>query len=467
MSEKHENVVEKWFLEERGIKAETLRSCKVETSDTEARYNIGGRVKVRTGFYNGERKFRYETKGTLALWNLPVKQAEIRDPVIVCEGETDAMRLWQDGGKHKYGMISAMPGCDAITKEMAERLKQLANGATIYFVLDNDKPAKGGGDGAYNPDDWKQANEPVRSVDDSWRRVKALLPKARRIYLPADYKDICEYLNVYSVKDFDGFVVNAEARYNFEHLNLAQPSEAPEYLWQDVVPQSQFVLIQGDMGMGKSMIYQALAVRLANGDPAFLDRRLNPTRDGRVLIVDEENPEAVIRHRLSQLGLRPENQRKLHIIAGRGVRLDNPQDADKLYEDVENFNPDLVCLDSFVRLHMQDENSSSAISAMYNNAVSPLSRQLGAAIILLHHTKKTNSGDSRDRTRGSTDISAGVDQAWDVVDKVLDGGGGTYKYLSRFKTRTGAIGGKDISFKIEDTEDGHLKFPLVDDKGIL
>lgn len=465
MSEKPENVVERWFLEERGIKPETLRACRVETNDTEARFTIGGRTKVRSGFYNGERKFRYTDKGPLALWNLPVKQAEIRDPVIVCEGETDAMRLWQDGGKHKYGMISAMPGCDAITKEMADRLKQIANGATIYFVLDNDKP-KGGGEGAYNPDDWKQANEPVRSVDDSWRRVKVLLPKARRIYLPSDYKDICEYLNVYSVKDFDGFVINAEARYNFETLDLSQPGTPPEYLWTDVVPRSQFVLIQGDMGMGKSMIYQALAVALANGEPKFLGRKLNPVRDGRVLIVDEENPEAVVRHRLAQLGLKPENRKKLHIISQRGIRLDYSQDVDKLYEDVENFSPDLVCLDSFVRFHTSDENASGAISAMYNQAIMPLSRQLGAAVILLHHTKKTSSGDSRDRTRGSTDITAGVDQAWDVVDHVYEGGG-TYKFLSRFKTRTGATGGKDLSFRIEDTDDGGLDFPLVDDKGIL
>lgn len=464
MSEKPANIVEKWFLEERSIKPETLHSCKVETSDTEARYTIGGRTKVRTGFYNGERKFRYETKGSLALWNLPVKQAEIRDPVIVCEGETDAMRLWQDGGKLKYGMISAMPGCDAITKDMADRLKQIANGATIYFVLDNDKP-KGGGDGAYSPDDWKQSAEPVRSTDDSWRRVKALLPKARRIYLPPDYKDICEYLNVYSVKDFDGFVVNAEARYNYERLDLATPGLTPEYLWADVVPRSQFVLVQGTSGVGKSLLYQALAVFLANGEERFLGRALSPQRDGRVLIVDEENPEEVIRHRLAQLGLRRENQRKLHIISGKAVRLDRQEDADKLYEDVENFNPDLVCLDSFVRLHTSDENSSAAISGMYNAAVLPLSRQLGAAVILLHHVSKTGSGDSRDRTRGSTDISAGVDQAWDLLDHVGDNGK-SIKFLTRFKARTGAVS-STLTYDIVDTDSGGLKFPLVDTIGIL
>lgn len=472
MSAKTENDVQDWYLKERGIKPETLEACGVVTDNDEARWKLGTTHKIRTGFGTGDRKFRMAESGhPFAIWQLPVKTLPITDPVIVCEGETDAMKLWQDGGNLKYGMIAAIPGCDALTKEAAEKLKAVAGRATIYFVLDNDThQADGESSEDYDPESWKDAKttrpNPARSVDESWQRIKTMIPKARRIYLPDEYKDICAYLKVFTIKEFDGFVVNAEARYHFNKLDLSQPGPPPEYLWDEVIPRSQFVLLQGAMGMGKSLLYQALAVAMANGESFFMGRTISPQKGGRVLIVDEENPEAVIRHRLSQLGLRPDAQKRLHIISMRGVRLDMAPDVAKLYEDVENFDPDLVCLDSFVRFHMQDENNSGAISQMYNSAIIPLSRQLGASVLLLHHVNKTNSGDSRDRTRGSTDITAGVDQAWDMIDKAYEGEGGKYIHVVRFKTRTGATAA-DFGYQVKDTATGGLEFPLITDKGIL
>lgn len=452
------NAVERWFLNERGIGPETLERCKVETSDTEARWRVGTTWKIRTGFGPGEKRgFKYADKGhPLSAFHLPVKSRDIVDPVIVCEGETDAMRLWQEGGKDLYGQISALPGCDAITQDVADKLLKRAGKAPIFFVLDNEKQPEGD----YNPDDWKEAKQPIRKVDESWKRIKALLPKARRIYLPEPYKDICEYLDIYSIKDFDKHVVHAE-RYNFEALDLAQTGVSPEFLWDEVIPRSQFVLLQGESNVGKSLLYQALAVALANGEPEFLGKALKPVRAGRVLIVDEENPEEVIRHRLAQLGLREDCQKNLRIISQRGVRID--LDSDKLFEDVESFGPDLTVLDSFIRLHAQDENSASAVSGMFNTSVLPISRQLGSAVLLLHHVNRTDSGDSRRRTRGSTDIMASVDVGWDLVDHVIENNV-TTKFLSRFKTRNGAVR-KDLRYRIVDTESGGLDFPVIDGTG--
>jgi hypothetical protein len=454
---KPSNAVETWYLKERGITPETLERCKVTTTDTEARWPLGSTFKIRTGFGPGERRvFKLAESGhPLATWHLPVKSADITDPVIVCEGETDAMRLWQEGGKDMYGQISALPGCDALTPEAAEKLAKRSSKAQLYFVLDNEQNAD---KGDYNPDDWKDKKNPVRKVDESWKKIKGLLPQARRLYLPDGYKDLCEYFEIYSIKDFDEFVLKADPHYNYERLDLTGPAIHPEFLWQDVVPRAQFSIWQGESNVGKSMLYQALAVALTNGEKFFMGKLINPERDGRVFIVDEENPEAVIRERLSKLGLRPEAQKKLFIVSQRSVRLDIPASSDKLYEDVSNFNPDLVVFDSFIRLHAQDEDSSGAVSKMYNQAVLPLSRHLGASVVLLHHTKKNDSGDSMKRTRGSSDITAGCDVAWDLVDRVDET---PYKFFSRFKTRSGAIR-KEIRFRIEDTAEGGLEFPLVD-----
>lgn len=464
MSKPDLNTVQAWYLEHRGITPETLDRCHVETDDNYgaagygyAKWKVGDTYKVRKGFGPGEkRKFFYEDPGKpLAAWHLPVKDAHITDPMIVCEGETDALKLWQEGGKSLYGQISALPGCDAITPELAEKLAKRSAQTQLYFVLDNEKD-KDNGD--YNPDDWKEAKNPVRKVDESWKRIKSMLPKARRLYLPPEYKDLCEYLSIYSVKDFDQHVLRADPHYNYERLDLSAPGVTPPWLWQDITPQAQFGIWQGQSNVGKSLLYQALAVALANGEKFFLGKLLNPTRDGRVLIVDEENPEGVIRERLAKLGLRDDAQRKLFIISQRGVRLDRPDSSEKLFEDVSNFNPDLVILDSFVRLHMQDENNSGAVSQMYNAAILPLSRSLGAAVVLLHHVNKSNSGDSMDRTRGSTDITAGADVGWDLIDRLDES---PYKLFSRFKIRSGAVK-KDIKFQIADTPEGGLEFPLIE-----
>lgn len=453
MSEKPANQVEEWYLKERGITPETLHACKVETTDTEARWKVGNRYKIRTGFAPGEKRvFKYSEMGQPNKeWSLPVRSRDYVLPVIACEGETDAMCLWQKGGKDKYGSIVAVPGCDALTESIAAVLAKRAQKTQLYFVLDNEQSEAGD----YNPDDWKEAQQPIRKVDESWQRIKKLLPKARRIYLPDGYKDLCEYFRIYDIKDFDEFVVNAEARYNYNRLDLSGPASEMEWLWNGVVPRGQFGVLQGESNVGKSMLYQALAVALANGDSNFLKRALNPTREGRVFIVDNENPEEVIRERYHKMGLK--DQKKLYVVSNRGVRLDVPGDAGKLYEDVSNFNPDIVFLDSFVRLHMQDENSSAAISGMYNSAVLPLSRDLGTAVVLLHHVNKTSSGDSRQRTRGSTDITAGCDFAWDMVEGV---GEMSFKKLVRFKTRSGPVF-SEIKFQIEDTEEGGLDFPII------
>lgn len=453
------NVIEQWYLDNRGIKAATLKDNGVETFPEEAvpyaRWKLGDTHKRRTGFLPGQpRTFRMEDKGfPVAAWRLRVKAREIADPVIVCEGETDALRLWQEGGKELYGSILALPGCDAITPEVAAFLAQRSARTQLYFVLDNDKPDEA----AYDPDDWKDKKHPVAKVDDAWTRIKSLLPKARRIYLPPDYKDVCEYLNVYGLKDFDQFVVHAEARYNFPKLDLSQPPKATDWLWYNIIPTGRVGLLQGDQNVGKSLLYQALAVALANGETHFLGQKLNPTRGGKVLIVDNENAEADTRLRLEKLGLKVMAQKKLHIVSGQDVRIDRPADNAKLFEDVSNFEPDLVVLDSFVRLHSQDENSSGAVSQIYNDGLLPLSRKLGAAVLLLHHVNKSNSGDSKQKTRGSGDIGAAPDFCYELADMVDEV---SYKFLSRFKNRLGAVK-FDLQYRIEDRDDGGLDFPLM------
>jgi hypothetical protein len=444
------NAVQNWYLKERGITPETLERCRVETTDTEARWQVGkdGPWKVRTGFGLGEkRRFWYEPKGLpLAPWFLPVKAAPIVDPLICTEGETDAKSLWQAGGKDLYGQICALPGCDAITQEAADKIARRAGKAPIYFVLDNE--TKPGGD--YNPEDWKESKSPVRKVDESWKKIQRYLPHAKRIYLPQPYKDICEYLNIYSIQDFDKHVVHAPARYNYESLDLSHDKDLePSWLWKGGLPHGMFGMIQGNGGLGKSWILMGLAVAIAEGWPTFMGRALD-ARKGRAMLVDNENPRSVVRYRLKQLGLTEANWPKLRIISHQ-VMLD--EDPEKLFEDVATFDPDFLGLDSLTTLHTLDENKPSQMGVVSTKAIRPLAHDLGVSVFLLHHVNR-GTGSAQARTRGGEHVANATDVAWDVSED------GDVRAMERFRTR---IGGKGtiLYYAINDKPNGKVEIEMA------
>jgi RecA-family ATPase len=82
------------------------------------------------------------------------------------------------------------------------------------------------------------------------------------------------------------------------------------------------------------------------------------------------------------------------------------RNADQLYDECEAWGADLVVLDSFSRFHTKNENDSGEMSKLFYEAVKPLSRDLGATVMILHHANKTESQSNQKKVRGSGDITA-------------------------------------------------------------
>jgi hypothetical protein len=90
------------------------------------------------------------------------------------------------------------------------------------------------------------------------------------------------------------------------------------------------------------------------------------------------------------------------------------------------------------------------MSALFNDAIVPLARQTGAAVLVIHHVNKTDSTSSFKRARGSSDITAAVDSGYDMY-KVEDG---TLR-IKNFKARRAAQA-STIYADIVDRPDGGI-----------
>ena len=79
-----------------------------------------------------------------------------------------------------------------------------------------------------------------------------------------------------------------------------------------------------------------------------------------MLYVDEENPEALVPHRLRKLGLTPEGAKNVRYLHRQGVRLDRRPEL--ILDEALDWQPTLIVLDSLTRLHTKDENNAGEIA---------------------------------------------------------------------------------------------------------
>ena len=242
-------------------------------------------------------------------------------------------------------------------------------------------------------------------IERAWANIRSQLHgKVKRITLPEEVNDIVEFFESYTLDTFKALIADADnGKYHYNALDLS--AAPPEYEWlvNGMIAKGDTTLLVGEPNVGKSWVSLSLAVAVANGDDRWIKWGLK--HQGKVLYVDEENPHDVVYHRLRQLGLKDHsNMRYLH---RQGVRLD--RQFDRFLDEAVTYQPSLIVLDSLTRLHTQDENNAGAMAGLFNDSINVLTKETGAAIIVLHHTNKGDSNSSYTRTRGSSDIGAAVD----------------------------------------------------------
>ena len=414
--EAHKN----WYATERGITGETLDAFGVHSTSEEwliMPYDTGERSRKMIG----EREFRFSKGAKTCLYHAQELDAS-KSYCFLVEGESDTMRLWQEGYKNTFGL----PGFNTFRDEMLKPLEQYER---VFVILDND------------------TNYNTRiTVDKAWGRMRGILgSKARRVVLPDDVKDVCEFFESYTNDTFKSIVKESlSGNYHYKALDLSIPPPEYEWLVKGLICQGDTTLIVGEPNVGKSWISLSLAVAMADNRTTWLGHEVN--NHGKVLYIDEENPHDVVYHRLHQLGATGfENLRYLH---RQGIRLD--RNFDKLLDEAVAFEPKMIVLDSLTRFHTKDENNAGEMASLFNDSINVLCRETGAAVIILHHTNKSESSSSYVRTRGSSDIGAAVDCGIEARKT-----GSSSFNLAHFKSRRTQAGGL-TKVEICDTINGQV-----------
>lgn len=271
--------------------------------------------------------------------------------------------------------------------------------------------------------------------------------------LPADYPDIAEILDP---EEYARRVARQQAqeadwaaqweatiaRYETtlpappaESRARAEPIEWSAFLTRDLtdVPwltrpllaRGQQIALVGDGKVGKSLLAQEWAWRLASGRPFLSDAGRAPVR---VLYVDRENSDTDIQERMLSFGAVAEDLAGLVYVRFPLYRpLDTPDGGQDLVADVEAHEVRAVFLDTVSRMVEGKENDSDTWLNLYRYTHARLKR-LDVACVRLDHF-----GKDRDRgSRGSSAKTQDVDHVWELSAQP----GRLYR-LSRTHTRTG------------------------------
>jgi RecA-family ATPase len=230
-------------------------------------------------------------------------------------------------------------------------------------------------------------------------------------------------------------------------LDLTAEPPPVKWLVDGMICHGDIHLLIGEPGIGKSWLTMALALAIAGGSDTFLGRHVS--EHGRVLYLDEENPEDLVYSRLTKLGLNEATAKNIRYISNEGVNF--AKHGDEIIEEAFDFEPELTIIDSLTRFHNEDENNAGSMAGLFNDAIKPLARQTGSAVVLIHHVNKTDSTSSYKRSRGSGDIPASIDSGYDVRE--VDSG---VLAIANFKSRRSAQG-DTIYISIKDTPDGRVE----------
>jgi hypothetical protein len=188
-------------------------------------------------------------------------------------------------------------------------------------------------------------------------------------------------------------------------ISAAAPEE-PAWLIDRLWAAQAVGLIGGAPKSCKSYLALEMALSVASGRPCL--GTFAPGQTGPVLLYAAEDAPQQVRLRLEGLAQTRGidfSTLPVHLILEPQLRLDLPQDQRRLQDAIASHQPRLLILDPFVRLHRIDENSAADVSALLAD-LRLLQRRFGVAIILVHHTRKTNGEVAGPALRGSSDLHA-------------------------------------------------------------
>ncbi|RKS77584.1 AAA domain-containing protein [Motilibacter peucedani] len=196
---------------------------------------------------------------------------------------------------------------------------------------------------------------------------------------------------------------------------LDGPLPEPRWLVENRIVRQSLTVLGAKPGVGKSWLSMDLAVALAAGRPWV---GIDIPQPMRVLYVDAENGDDIALERIQQLGGTSTSLGgRLHYVTA-SIQLPAASGVARLRATIEWHQPDLVIVDTLASVaplaEKDTENSSLFLAGVWH-----LARDHGAAMLLLHHLRKSLQGaprdDPKDAFRGAGHLIGTASRAW-VLD---------------------------------------------------
>lgn len=182
--------------------------------------------------------------------------------------------------------------------------------------------------------------------------------------------------------------------FSFSTGELLNYAKDVTWLVPGLIPQQGAVIIGGQEGVGKSWLALDLATATSRGLPWL---GALPTRKCRVLYLDEESSPQLLKRRLSRLlkGQEAPGADDLVFRVGGGVNFSDPTWIEGFTASLRAKPVDLIIVDSLVRSHRGEENSSTELAKVFG-AVKRLISEHGVSVLFLDHESKHAMGPADD-----------------------------------------------------------------------
>lgn len=191
------------------------------------------------------------------------------------------------------------------------------------------------------------------------------------------------------------------------HLLEIAKEEVP-WVVPNLIERGTKSLIVGEPKTFKTWIALQLMLSVTNCTPFLGYEDWSPIVQGKVLLVEEEGSLHRLGQRVSSIfsGFDPS---RFWVVHRQGVRLDDDDSFAQLKMDCLMVRPDLIILDPYASLHLQDENTVQGTMRVLG-PVNELLRALpSCAVVIVHHTPKGGKG-----ARGSGALLGSVDMQIEV-----------------------------------------------------
>lgn len=177
-----------------------------------------------------------------------------------------------------------------------------------------------------------------------------------------------------------------------------------EWIIQGLLPKGSLSILSARPGRFKTWLTLYFAICISQGKSVF---GMFPVKKSKVLIINEEDSNVLIKERLITLGLDKKTEISFSIMSG--FKADNDENIELLIKEVKRLKIDVVIIDSLVRIHSGDENSAKDMSNLFCK-ISRL-KKLGITVLINHHHRKGQGEQDNDNQsmRGSVDILAALD----------------------------------------------------------